>query len=100
MKPLDDRQTGRTTAQMKASGPGAMFVWCNDALTYPKALARAHGRADLRIEPSSVLEAGGVRLFGRECQIVLDHALTLNDRTQDGMFAVDHINARFAQRAA
>ena len=100
MKPLDDRQTGRTTAQMKAAAHGATFVWCNDALTYPKDLARGLGRADLRIEPFSAMEDGGARLFGRECQIVLDHALTLNDRTQDGMFAVDHINARFAQRAA
>ena len=44
---MSDRQTGRTTQQMLDAPVGAVFVWCNSALTYPKILAHGLQRDDL-----------------------------------------------------
>lgn len=74
--PLGDdpgRQSGRTTRSMKAAPPGATYVWCNGALSYPRALARHLGRADLHIvSPWAVLEDRGMRF--PTASVVLDHA--------------------------
>ena len=43
------RQTGRTTEQMKTAPKGAIYVWCNNRLHYPHALAHHLGRSDLII---------------------------------------------------
>jgi hypothetical protein len=80
---LTDRGTGRTARQMKAAPIGAVFVWCNDRLDYPKTLARAHwvNRPDLLIVGPQWLERGwiGQRFSG----IVIDHATHLGERSLD-----------------
>lgn len=71
-----DRQTGRTTRQMQESPRGAVFVWCNGHLAYPRDLARRLGRTDLEIVSPGWLDERNMR--GREfTAIVLDHATEL-----------------------
>lgn len=43
------RQSGRTTRAMQELPKGAVFVWVNQHLDYPKQLARKLGRDDLQI---------------------------------------------------
>jgi hypothetical protein len=81
----DDRGTGRTTAQMKAAPEGAVFIWCNSHLHYPRALAQDLGRRDLLIRSPEWLEGDGLRSFREE--IVLDHAVSLTRRQYDGFAA-------------
>ena len=68
---------------MQGAPQGAVYVWCNAYPSYAKALARALGRADLRIETPGWLE---YRYEGVRVPIVLDHALlgVLSPRQQDG----------------
>ena len=68
------RQIGRTSEQMKAAPKGAVYVWVNSILGYPKALARAVGREDLRIVGPHMVEV----LVHRE--MVVDHAAVLTNR--------------------
>ena len=64
---------------MKDAPKGALFVWCNGHLEYPKALARHLGREDLYIISPGQLENPKFR--GRELSgIVLDHWTLLNER--------------------
>lgn len=71
-----DRQTGRTTQQMKDAPHGALFIWCTGDTRYPKALARLLGRDDLQIVPLSFLS--GPSGLGRTFTgLVLDHAAPL-----------------------
>src|SRR5579863_5793008 len=59
-RPLNrERQTGRTTEQMKCASPHAMFIWCNNKLEYPTDLARFLDRTDLQIRSLSVLDTLG-----------------------------------------
>jgi hypothetical protein len=68
---LTERRTGRTTKQMQEAPPGAIFVWCNGHLWYPRQLARRLGREDLRIiGPHQISPA----LAGVCPAVVLDHA--------------------------
>lgn len=74
------RRAGRTTEQIKTAPPGAVFVWANDQLSYPKELARALGRGDLRIVPPSWLDD---RSHGCRNPVRLDHAFRhVESRTQ------------------
>lgn len=60
------RQTGRTMRQMKDAPRGAVFVWCNAHLSYPRRLAKAIGRDDLLVVvPLSWLAPHNV--YGRKC---------------------------------
>jgi hypothetical protein len=69
------RGSGRTTKQMKDAPQGAVFVWCNASLNYPRNLAMQLGRTDLRIFGPSVFDEEAYRLRGLELPaIVLDHA--------------------------
>jgi hypothetical protein len=73
---MSDRQTGRTTAQMSAAPLGAVFVWLNSNLIYPKALAAKLGRDDLEVRPLSWLNVRNTR--GRRfnySEVVVDHAV-------------------------
>jgi hypothetical protein len=66
------RQTGITTQHMKAAPKGAIFVWLNSHLDYPRRLAEHLGRQDLVI-----VSAGSVRLetvMGKRVPMVVDHA--------------------------
>ena len=75
----DDRQTGRTTDQMIAAAEGSLFIWCNSALDYPRALARRLGRRDLFIVGPDDLDRRG-DLRRRWPAIVVDHAVYFTDR--------------------
>ena len=57
-----------------AKGIGAVYVWVNSMLGYPKALARAVGRGDLRIVGPHMLEVLAHR------KMVVDHAAVLTNR--------------------
>jgi hypothetical protein len=76
------RGTGITTRQIKEAPKGAVFVWLNSHVDYPKRLARELGREDLDIVPKSRLTPDnwcGRRLTG----VVVDHACQLDDRQWD-----------------
>lgn len=66
------RQTGTTTRQMLQAPVGAIYVWCNGGLGYPKSLARHLERQDLRIVPSSWLMPSCLATRG---VVVVDHAM-------------------------
>ncbi len=75
---LPGRQEGKTTRQLQAAPQDAVYVWPNDHLAYPKALARHLGRIDLLIvAPGWLCDA---HLCGRICEIVIDHAAYLTLR--------------------
>lgn len=77
------RGTGKTAAQMKAAAKGAYFVWCNDRLEYPKALAADIGRPDLHIvSPSWAFHDSAFHLRGVCQQIVVDHAFIPGEDNQ------------------
>ena len=60
---------------MEEAPKGALFIWCNPHLDYPKSLARKLGREDLRIVSPYFLNEGrwrGMTFTG----IVTDHAFT------------------------
>lgn len=78
------RLTGATTRQMLEAPQKAVFIWFDDHLSYPKELARKHGREDLQVVGPSWLETPN-GWAGREfSDIVHDHALVLNDRQRHG----------------
>lgn len=74
------RGDGTTTKQMQEAPRGAIFVWCNGHLSYPRDLARHLGRDDIKIVSPDALD--GYRLHGLRLPIILDHAAArvLNSR--------------------
>lgn len=73
------RGTGRTTKQMLEAPHGAVYVWVNGALHYPKDLAHRAGRKDLVIVAPAWME--GDRWRGIHApDVILDHAASLNPR--------------------
>lgn len=77
-KPEMERGTGSTTKQIQDAPIGAVFVWCNAHVDYPKKLAKELGREDLKIVPRDWLDN---RWRGLELTaIVVDHATKLSDR--------------------
>ena len=78
----EGRGTGRTTEQMRAAPEGAIYVWVNSVLAYPKGLAHHLGRSDLEVVPESWLEPKRVRGLTRP--VVLDHALKIARPDQRG----------------
>ena len=79
-----DRQIGATTSQMRTAAQGALFVWCNHDLSYPRRLARDLRRDDLKIVSPQSLE--GDMLRGMEPpEIILDHALRLTEGQWEGL---------------
>jgi len=82
---MTDRQTGCTTRQMLEAPIGAVYVWCNNTLTYPKVLAHGLQRDDLVVKPLSWLEPQNV--CGRDfVGVVIDHAVPLGGwQVQDAM---------------
>jgi len=68
------RRSGRTSAAMKAAPQGAIFVWCNSQLDYPRSLAKFLGRPDLTIIAPPELEA---KTRGRRVPVVFDHWLEI-----------------------
>ena len=76
-----NEQTGTTTAQIKQAQQGAVFIWVNADIRYPKQLARQLGRDDLQIVSPSWLDS--YRWQGKTFPwIEVDHAakLTVHQR--------------------
>lgn len=82
------RGTGRTTKQMKAAPQGAVFVWCNNHLDYPRRLAEKLGRGDLQIVGPMWLEYAGHWLGSTFTDIIVDHAAQLSEGTRDGCYLI------------
>lgn len=82
------RGEGATTRQMQAAPQGAVFVWVNHHLDYPKDLARKLDRMDLKImSPGHAFDDHHLR--GRRFPaIILDHACDLTMRQWDEYDAV------------
>ena len=76
------RRTGTTTQQIKAAPKGAIFIWINPDIEYPRLLANKLGRHDLQFRPPSWLVRGwqGIGLTG----VVIDHAVRLTNRQREG----------------
>lgn len=73
---MAERGSGTTTAQMLNAPRGAIYVWVNAAMRYPRDLAAKLGRQDLRIIPVDDLR--WERLAGLNLPLVLDHAADPN----------------------
>ena len=73
---MRQRGDGETTRQMQAAPQGAVFVWCNTNVDYPRDLARHLGRDDIKIETPSffICRWRGVRL-----PVIVDHAASFSD---------------------
>ena len=79
-----ERQTGRTKQQMLNAPQGAVFVWVNHHIDYPRALAYNIDRRDLKIVAPSWLDQRNTR--GHEFSgIVVDHAA---DLSEDQLYAL------------
>lgn len=66
-------QAGLTTEQMMRAAPLAVYLWPNDRLHYPQALAAHLGRRDLIIRSLGWLRPESI--YGlRPSEIVFDHA--------------------------
>lgn len=71
------RRAGKTTLQIRNAPQGAIFVWVNGHIEYPKAIARELGREDLDFKPLSWFRMENIA--GRSgVKIVLDHAVHNN----------------------
>lgn len=66
------RGSGRTSQQIKDAPVGAIFVWCNEGLSYVNALAEHLGRKDVKIVRASYYKIGYTAGLSRP--IVIDHA--------------------------
>jgi hypothetical protein len=75
------RGSGTTTRQMQGAPQKAIYVWCNNNLSYPKNLTKNLGRDDLEIVSPQFIESDKWRgrLFS---EVVLDHALELTERQE------------------
>lgn len=88
--PMPPHVEGRTARQMMEAPKGAIFVWCNESLDYPKKLAvylgiwqGRMGSVNLRIvRPSWLQEPGNLAQCRKDC-IILDHACTLTALQQE-----------------
>lgn len=69
------RGSGRTRAQMERLPQGAVFVWCDGRLDYPKRLAESIGRTDLRIVSPGWI-SGDMHRGRRITGIAIDHAMS------------------------
>ncbi len=63
--------------QMKEAPQGAIFVWCNDRMQYPTALARELERRDLKIIAPRDLNWPAHKLSGLNVPLIVDHAANL-----------------------
>jgi len=77
--------TGITSEQIRSAKQGALFVWCNESLQYPRSLARALGRLDLKIVGPGILN-DREQLRGQEWpEIIIDHAARLTAVQREGL---------------
>jgi hypothetical protein len=68
---------GRTSRQLQDAPQGALFVWCNERISYPKGLARFLKREDIEVLPLSALSFVGMC---NRCPsvVIVDHAANLS----------------------
>ena len=86
-----DRQTGRTTQQIKSAPIGAIYVWPFAAsLIYARLLASSLGRDDLNIIPESAFRYYRMASM-RGLVAVIDHATELHS---DGWDTLRHIRGQ------
>jgi hypothetical protein len=78
------RGDGTTTRQMHDAPKGALYIWCNSQLHYPRDLAKELGRTDLVIDSPTALEWPGRHVGKKLTGIVLDHACVLTDDQHEG----------------
>lgn len=96
--PPKHRGQGTTTRQMLDAPNGALFIWPNVDLSYPKALSRDLGRSDLIVMGPAALQDGGYRLAGmRLSAVIADHACALDEQDLD---ALRNIEARWVRSSA
>lgn len=86
---IPGRGTGTTTRAMLRAPHGAIYIWPNGALTYPRHLSRYLGRADLNIISKGAFRPHTMR--GSLRRIVVDHATLL---TIDQYEAVEYHQSR------
>lgn len=66
---------GTTTKQIKDAPLGAIYVWPTADVLYPKRLAEALGRSDLKIVGPSWLKGKDIVFKARHVSGVIDHAV-------------------------
>ena len=89
---------GATTQQMLDAPHGAIYVWVNSNVDYPKNLARNIGRDDLKIVPRAWLTSNnwiGRKLTG----IVVDHAVWIPSLSPTEFRNLQEIDRRISQSA-
>lgn len=81
------RNTGYTTRQLKEAPQGAVFIWCNGHLSYPKLLAHELGRKDIHILPPLALRGplSHIRAL-RPLAVIVDHAAILTASDWENVF--------------
>lgn len=78
-----ERGSGVTKSQLESLPLHGVFVWCNDRLEYPRALAQSIGRLDIHIVSPGWLEDDrwrGMKMTG----LHIDHAANLTDNQWEG----------------
>lgn len=78
------RRTGRTAEQLNNAPKGAVFVWCNDRIAYPRDLADSLERKDITVRPLSWLQKQYV-IGIRPVHVIVDHAAELQKGHQDAL---------------
>lgn len=83
------RQSGQTTRQMREASEGAVYVWCNGVLSYPRYLASYLGRTDLEIVPPNALDNHGL-MYNPQKEIVVDHAAVLDSWRSEMLYMLQN----------
>lgn len=88
------RDTGQTTEQMQGAPLGAVYVWCNTRLYYPRCLARFLRREDLVIVSPDWLDRSAI---GRPTSgLVVDHAACLTGSQSAALAAIYRMNCNLS----
>lgn len=75
---LSNANVGVTTRQMREAPKGAIYIWPNSELGYPKRLAEVIGRKD-DLYIVSIFNLDPQAVYGQDRKFVLDHAcITMN----------------------
>lgn len=86
----ENRQTGRTTEQIKNAPLNAIYVWpFGSSLNYAKRLAREHSREDLEIIPECFFRQDKI-MSRRGIAVVIDHATELSREGMDAFRYAQH----------
>lgn len=83
----ENRGTGRTTKLLENAPEGAVFIWCNWHLDYPKGLAKKIGRKDIKIvSPDWLTPCNymGITFTG----VILDHATKLSLKQREELLKI------------